>query len=76
MVFFSRMNFSKALKDSLKYSVHSIQSSAETELGRKLSPDELRILSAKFKMGTILNSIKKVCPLNIPPLNYFLYIFP
>ena len=70
------MNYSKAFEDSLKYSVHSIQSSAETELGRKLTSDELSILSAKFKIETVLNSINKVCHLDIfTNMKIFLFIF-
>ena len=38
----------------------SLQSKADFELGRKLSPEELARLSDRFSLDTVLNSCDKV----------------
>ena len=54
------MSYSGALKGSLKNPLNSIHSSAETELGRRLTRDESRSLSQMFTPEIVYNIIEKV----------------
>ena len=59
------MNYSGALKGYPKKTLNSFHSSAETELGRRLTRDESRGLSEKFKPEIVYNSIEKVSLINL-----------
>ena len=54
------MNYSKALKGSLINQAESIHSAAETELGRRLTRDELLLLTDKFSLAFVDDAIQKV----------------
>ena len=54
------MNISAAVKLSLQDPHEIINSSAQTELGRKLTKSEFLLLSQKFSLGTVSESIEKV----------------
>ena len=54
------MNYSKAVKRSLCDPHEIINSSAETEVGRKLTKAEWTLLTKKFSLRTIADSIEQV----------------
>ena len=54
------MNFSNAVRRSLRRPLQSIHSAADTELGRKLTNDELNLLSNRFALDDVFNYIEKV----------------
>ena len=55
-----RMSYSKAVRGFQANPAPSIQSTAETELKRKLTSDELQTLSEKFSLETVTSHIQKV----------------
>ena len=54
------MNYSKAVKGGTTSQLISINSAAETEIGRKLTKIEISKLSGKFSLDEVMNSIEKV----------------
>jgi hypothetical protein len=56
------MNFAQAVKGCSRRSskLQSINSAAETELGRRLTQDEILSLSNKFSVELIHNHVEKV----------------
>ena len=54
------MDYSRAVKGSHMNPVPAIQSSAETELKRRLTAIELQTLSEKFSLETVACHIQKV----------------
>ena len=65
------MNYSQALKGCLSNSgkQQAIHSAAETELGRKLTKQELTSLSTKFSLDELYGNLQKVNILGILKLN-------
>ena len=51
------MSYARAVKGK---SNHSLHSAAETELSRKLSGSEVRLLDEKFSLGKVENCVQKV----------------
>ena len=51
------MSYARAVK---KKPVHLLYSAAETELGRKLSDPEVRMLDTRFSLSTVENCVEKV----------------
>ena len=54
------MNYSKAVRDSHKNPVPTLQSAAETELKRQLNAFELQTLAEKFSLDIVVSNIEKV----------------
>ena len=51
------MSYARAAKAK---PVHLLYSTAETELGRKLSDPEVRMLDTRFSLNTVENCVEKV----------------
>ena len=54
------MNYSKAVRDSHKNPVPTLQSAAKTELKRQLNGFELQTLAEKFSLDIVVSNIQKV----------------
>ena len=70
---FQRMSYARAVKAK---SVHLLHSAAETELGRKLSASEVRLLDKRFSLNNVENCVEKVKLTNVFDIVYvtvFLY---
>ena len=69
------MNYSKAVKGSSRRltKLAKINSAAETELGRSLTPDEILALIDKYSHEHVVNYIEKVLTKNLIALiNHFI----
>ena len=55
------MSYKDAVISSLKRPLLAINSSAETELGRKLTEEEVQHLTNKFSLDVVKAAVEKVC---------------
>ena len=54
------MNYARAVKASTVQPLQPLQSSAETELGRKLTGAEIKCLEDRFSLNTAYSCVDKV----------------